>query len=59
MGTPKYRNLNIKFRLKSDNTVEVEQFSEWDETITVTNDGDDKIIVVQGKIEEMRDHGEL
>ena len=59
MGTPKYKNLNIRIRLKSDVTVEFEQFSEEKPTVTVTNDGDDKILVIQGKIEEMREHGEL
>jgi hypothetical protein len=59
MGIPKYKNLNIKIRLKSDNTVEFEQFSEEKPTITVTNDGDDKILVIQGKIEEIREYGEL
>lgn len=59
MGIPKYKNLNIKIRLKRDNTVEFEQFSEEKPTITVTNDGDDKILVIQGKIEEIREYGEL
>ena len=59
MGTPKYRNLNVKIILKDDDTVEVKQFSEWEPTITVTTEGTDKIIVIQGKIEEMRGYGEL
>tara|TARA_A100001201_G_scaffold141870_2_gene138457 strand:- start:220 stop:399 length:180 start_codon:yes stop_codon:yes gene_type:complete len=59
MGTPKYRRLNIRLRLKEDNTIDIEQFSEYNSSISVTNDGNDKIIKINADIEEMRHHGEL
>ncbi len=59
MGTPKYRTLNIRLRLKEDNTIDIEQFSEYNSSISVTNDGNDKVIKINADIEEMRNHGEL
>lgn len=59
MATPKYRRLNIRLRLKENNTIDIEQFSEYNSNISVTNDGNDKIIKINADIEEMRDYGEL
>ena len=59
MATPKYRRLNIRLRLKEDNTIDIEQFSEYNSSINVTSDGNDKIIKINADIEEMRDYGEL
>lgn len=55
MGTPKFRTMNIKLRLKSDNSFDLEQCSEYNSVVTVANDGDDKVIQINAQIEEMRD----
>lgn len=55
MGTPKFRTMNIRLRLRSDNSFDLEQCSEYNSTITVTDDGDDKVIQINAQIEEMRD----
>lgn len=53
MSEPKYRTMNIKLRIKPDNTVEKIQFSEYDDVITLEEDGDDKILIITAQIEEM------
>ena len=59
MATPTYRTLNIRLRLQDDHTIDIEQFSEYNSSISVTNDGNDKIIKINADIEEMRNNGEL
>ena len=58
MGEPIYRRLNIKLRIKRDNTVEKEQLSEYEATISLVEDGDDKVLTITALIEENR-HGSL
>jgi len=53
MSEPTYRNMNIKLRIKPDNSIEKIQFSEYEEVITITEDGDDKILTITAKIEEV------
>jgi len=53
MSDPKYRTMNIKLRIKPDNTVEKIQFSEYEDVITLEEDGDDKILIITAQIEEM------
>ncbi len=53
MSEPKYRTMNIKLRIKPDNTVEKIQFSEYEDVITLEEDGDDKILIITAQIEEM------
>lgn len=53
MSEPKYRTMNIKLRIKPDNTVEKIQFSEYDDVITLEEDGDDKILIITAQIEEI------
>ncbi len=53
MSEPKYRTMNIKLRIKPDNSVEKIQFSEYEEVITLEEDGDDKILTITANIEEM------
>ena len=53
MSEPTYRPMNIKLRIKSDNSVEKIQFSEYEEEITLTEDGDDKILTITAQIEEV------
>ena len=53
MSEPKYRTMNIKLRIKSDNSVEKIQFSEYEDVITLEEDGDDKILTITAEIEEM------
>ena len=53
MSDPKYRTMNIKLRIKPDNTVEKMQFSEYEDVITLEEDGDDKILIITAQIEEM------
>tara|TARA_B100001939_G_scaffold105282_1_gene91001 strand:+ start:64 stop:216 length:153 start_codon:yes stop_codon:yes gene_type:complete len=50
--------MNIKLRIKPDNSVEKIQFSEYEDVITLTEDGDDKILTITAQIEEMQ-HGGL
>ncbi len=58
MSDPVYRTMNIKLRIKPDNSVEKIQFSEYEDVITLTEDGDDKILTITAQIEEMQ-HGGL
>lgn len=53
MSEPKYRTMNIKLRIKPDNSVEKIQFSEYEDVITLEEDGDDKILTITAEIEEM------
>jgi len=53
MSEPTYRTMNIKLRIKSDNSVEKIQFSEYEEEITLIEDGDDKILTITAQIEEV------
>ena len=53
MSEPKYRTMNIKLRIKPDNSVEKIQFSEYEDVITLEEDGDDKILTITADIEEM------
>lgn len=53
MSEPKYRTMNIKLRIKPDDTVEKIQFSEYDDVIILEEDGDDKILIITAQIEEM------
>tara|TARA_Y100001937_G_C6861934_1_gene216703 strand:- start:291 stop:470 length:180 start_codon:yes stop_codon:yes gene_type:complete len=53
MSEPTYRNMNIKLRIKPDNSIEKIQFSEYEEVITITEDGDDKILTITAQIEEV------
>ena len=57
MSDPKYRTMNIKLRIKPDNTVEKMQFSEYEDVITLEEDGDDKILIITAQIEEMNNGG--
>jgi hypothetical protein len=50
--------MNIKLKIKSDNSVEKLQFSEYEEVITLIEDGDDKILTITAQIEEMQ-HGSI
>jgi len=58
VSDPVYRTMNIKLRIKPDNSVEKIQFSEYEDVITLTEDGDDKILTITAQIEEMQ-HGGL
>lgn len=58
MSDPVYRTMSIKLRIKPDNSVEKIQFSEYEDVITLTEDGDDKILTITAEIEEMQ-HGGL
>ena len=58
MSEPIYRTMNIKLRIKPDNSVEKIQFSEYEEEITLTEDGDDKILTITAQIEEIQ-HGSI
>ncbi len=51
------RTINFRIRLKPDNTWELEQCSEYNETISLEQDGDDKIITIQAIAEELRYYG--
>lgn len=53
MSEPTYRRMNIKLRIKPDNSIEKIQFSEYEEVITLTEDGDDKILTITAEIEEV------
>ena len=53
MSEPKYRRMNIKLRIKPDNSVEKIQFSEYEDVITLEEDGDDKILTITAEIEEV------
>ena len=58
MSEPKYRTMNIKLKIKSDNSVEKIQFSEYEDVITLIEDGDDKILTITAQIDEMQ-HGSV
>ena len=53
MSEPTYRTMNIKLRIKPDNSVEKIQFSEYEDVITLEEDGDDKILTITADIEEV------
>lgn len=53
MSEPTHRTMNIKLRIKPDNSVEKIQFSEYEEVITIEEDGDDKILTITAEIEEV------
>ena len=44
--------MRVKFRVEPDNTVTVLQEDQEDTTISIENDGDDKIIIVYGTEEQ-------
>jgi hypothetical protein len=51
------RTINFRLRLKPDGTWDLEQCSEYNETVLIVEEGEDKIITIQAIAEELRYHG--